>query len=95
MIIIINRKNFFHLTWNGNITPTRRIAMNEKIKSFLEIFEKTMACVAYAEAGEACPIDVELKESKKLAGCMMSVRDAMACSAYAEAGIPCPMCEGA
>ena len=69
--------------------------MNEKIKSFLEIFEKTMACVAYAEAGEACPLDAELKEYKKLVRCKMSVQDTMACSAYAEAGVSCPICEGA
>ena len=69
--------------------------MKEKMKSFLKEIETTMACIAYAEAGEACPIDNELKENKKIARCMMSVQDTMACSAYAEAGLPCPICEGA
>jgi len=69
--------------------------MKEKMKSFFKEIEKTMACIAYAEAGEACPLDNELKENKKIVSCMMSVQDTMACSAYAEAGIPCPICEGA
>ena len=69
--------------------------MKEKMKSFLKAIENTMACIAYAEAGEACPIDNELKENKKIVRCVMSIQDTMACSAYAEAGISCPMCEGA
>ncbi|MGB6289856.1 MAG: hypothetical protein WBF36_06980 [Desulfobulbales bacterium] len=69
--------------------------MKEKMRSFLKEFEKTMSCIAYAEAGEACPIDNELKVNKKIARCMMTVQDTMACSAYAEAGISCPICEGA
>jgi hypothetical protein len=69
--------------------------MIEKMKSFLKEIEMTMACVAYAEAGEVFPLDNELQENKKIARCMMSVQDSMTCSAYAEAGIPCPICEGA
>ncbi len=69
--------------------------MKEKMRSFLKEIEKTMACVAYAEAGEVCPIDNELKENKKIARCMISVQESMACSAYAEAGLPCPICEAA
>jgi hypothetical protein len=69
--------------------------MKEKIISFLKEIEKTMACVAYAEAGEICPIDNKLKENRKIARCMLSVQDSMACSAYAEAGVPCPICEAA
>ena len=33
--------------------------MKEKMKSFLKEIEKTMACIAYAEVGEACPLDME------------------------------------
>jgi len=69
--------------------------MKEKMKSVLKEIENTMACIAYAEASEACPIDIELKENKKIARCMISVQDTLACRAYAEAGIPCPICEGA
>jgi len=69
--------------------------MKEKIRSFLERVEKTLACVAYAEAGQSCPLNEELKEYKKLVSCKMSVQDSMTCSAYAEAGVPCPICEGA
>jgi hypothetical protein len=68
--------------------------MIEKMISFLVEVEKTMACSAYAEAGEPCPLDEELQENKKLESCKMSVQDTMACSAYAEAGVPCPICEG-
>jgi hypothetical protein len=68
--------------------------MNVKMKLFFERVENTMACVAYAEAGEPCPLDEELRENKKLESCKMSVQDTMACSAYAEAGVPCPICEG-
>ena len=69
--------------------------MKENMRSFLERVETTMACVAYAEAGESCPLDEELKEYKKRVRCKMSVQDTMTCSAYAEAGEPCPICEGA
>ena len=69
--------------------------MKEKMRSFLKEVEKTMACSAYAEAGEPCPLDEELKENKKLERCKMSVQDTMTCSAYAEAGVSCPICEGA
>ena len=69
--------------------------MKDKMRSFLKEVEKTMACSAYAEAGEPCPLDDEQREVEKQEGCEMSVQDTMACSAYAEAGIPCPICEGA
>jgi len=69
--------------------------MKEKMRSFFKEVEKTMACVAYAEAGESCPLDEELKGYKKLVNCKVSVQDTMTCSAFAEAGVPCPICEGA
>lgn len=69
--------------------------MKEKMRSLLEEVEKTMACSAYAEAGEPCPLDEELKVNKILESCKMSVQDTMACSAFAEAGVHCPICEGA
>ena len=69
--------------------------MKEKLKSFLKEIETTMACIAYAEAGEACPLNPELQETRKSARCGMSLQDAMACSAFAEAGVPCPVCEAA
>ena len=69
--------------------------MKNKIISFLKEIETTMACIAYAEAGEVCPIDNELKENIKTARCFMSLQDTMACSAYAEADVSCPICEAA
>ena len=67
--------------------------MKEKLKSFLKEIEKTMACIAYAEAGEACLLDNKLKESKKIERCRLSIINTMACGAYAEAGVSCPICE--
>ena len=67
--------------------------MKEKNRSFLEKIENIMACVAYAEAGENCPLDYELNENKKIEVCRNSVMGTMACSAYAEAGVPCPICD--
>jgi hypothetical protein len=36
--------------------------MGEKKKSVIEDVEDTMACSAFAEAGEPCPIDEDKKE---------------------------------
>jgi hypothetical protein len=52
-----------------------------------------MACSAYTEAGEPCPLDDEQREVEKQEGCEMSVQDTMACSVFAEAGVACPICE--
>ena len=93
-MIIIIKDDFSHI-FEWNLKQTRRIAMKEKMRSFLKEIVKSMACIAYAEAGEACPLDEEQKGYKKLVRCKMSAQDAMTCSAYAEAGIPCPICEGA
>jgi hypothetical protein len=67
--------------------------MEEKKKSVIEEIEKTMACSAYAEAGEPCPLDNEQRENEKQESCEMSLQDTMACSAFAEAGVSCPICE--
>ena len=67
--------------------------MEEKKKSVKEEIEKTMACSAYAEAGEPCPLDNEQRENEKQESCEMSLQDTMACSAFAEAGVSCPICE--
>jgi hypothetical protein len=69
--------------------------MELKFKSILKEIETTMACTAYAEAGEPCPLYEFQMEEEKQEKCKMTVRDTMACSAYAEAGVPCPICEGA
>jgi len=75
--------------------------MSEKKTHFGKEVEDTMACSAFAEAGEPCPIDSEKKkdeagataetpaEAKKSS--FESVADTMACSAFAEAGEPCPI----
>ena len=67
--------------------------MEENKRAVLEEIEKTMACSAYTEAGEPCPLDDEQREVEKQEGCEMSVQDTMACSAFAEAGVACPICE--
>jgi hypothetical protein len=75
--------------------------MDEKKSTLGKEVEDTMACSAYAEAGEPCPIDDEGKKAETGAGAekaeatkkssVKSVSDTMACSAYAEAGEPCPI----
>jgi hypothetical protein len=67
--------------------------MDEKKKSAKKEVEDTMACSAFAEAGEPCPLDNEQRENEKQESCEMSVQDTMACSAFAEAGVSCPICE--
>jgi hypothetical protein len=83
--------------------------MGEKKKSVIEDVEDTMACSAFAEAGEPCPIDMacsafaeagepcpideDKKEGAEKKDTGMSVQDTMACSAFAEAGEPCPIDE--
>jgi hypothetical protein len=66
--------------------------MDEKKKSVKEEVQDTMACTAFAEAGEPCPLDKE-KEGEKNKDAGMSVQDTMACTAFAEAGEPCPIDE--
>ena len=67
--------------------------MDEKKKSVKEEVEDTMACSAFAEAGEPCPLDEDKKEGEKKEDSGLSVEDTMACSAFAEAGEPCPIGE--
>ena len=70
--------------------------MDEK-KNALESVEDTMACSAFAEAGEPCPINTGKKASTtapttaaKDESILDAVEDALACSAFAESGEPCP-----
>ncbi|KPK00294.1 MAG: hypothetical protein AMJ60_01990 [Desulfobacterales bacterium SG8_35] len=65
--------------------------MDDKKKSVKEEVRDTMACSAYAEAGEPCPIDTDQEEGEKKEGSKISVQGTMACSAFAEAGEPCPI----
>ena len=65
--------------------------MEDKKKSVAQEVEDTMACTAYAEASEPCPIDNEEKAEEKKADSEMSVEDTMACTAFAEADEPCPI----
>ena len=71
--------------------------MTEKKTNLAKEVEDTMACSAYAEAGEPCPIDDEKKKDQaetpagEKKSTLKSVGDTMACSAYAEAGEPCPI----
>ena len=65
--------------------------MDDTKKSVKKKVEDTMACSAFAEAGEPCPLDKEDNEGEKKDSEKMSVQDTMACSAFAEAGEPCPI----
>jgi hypothetical protein len=69
----------------------------DKKKNALESVEDTMACSAFAEAGEPCPINTGKEAStstqttaKEEESILESVEEAMACSAFAEKGEPCP-----
>ncbi len=74
-----------------------RAVMDEKKKSVKGNLSDTMACTAFGEAGEPCPIDQDTEDKKKAkdAGkeksAMQNVSDNMACTAFAEAGEPCPI----
>ena len=71
--------------------------MDDNKKPLKEEVTDTMACSAFAEAGEPCPIDPEVQgtnpasgqDEKKSAG--KEVEDTMACAAFAESGEPCPI----
>ena len=75
--------------------------MEENTTILTKEIEETMACTAYAEAGEPCPIgvDEEIAEERETAvkqkEAKKSIRDVveetMACTAYAEFGEPCPI----
>lgn len=71
--------------------------MTEEKKDALKKAEDTMACSAFAEAGEPCPIDTGGEACKETAGKekekvdLAAVEKDFACSAFAEAGEPCPI----
>lgn len=66
--------------------------MADEKKDAMKKVEDTMACSAFAEAGEPCPIDpgaAGAKEKEKVT--LEKVEKDFACSAFAEAGEPCPI----
>ena len=69
--------------------------MDKKKTPISKDVEDTMACSAFAEAGEPCPIDEEKQKDKpeSAKSTSASIADTMACSAFAEAGEPCPIDE--
>lgn len=71
--------------------------MDKKKISLKKEVEDTLACSAFAEAGEPCPINTgeETKTashatSKKKESTLGSVENTMACSAFTDEGEPCP-----
>lgn len=75
------------------------VDMAEKKKSLRKEIEDNMACSAFAEAGEPCPICPEADKmepgakakkprGEKISICQ-SVEEDMACTAFAEQGEPC------
>jgi hypothetical protein len=75
--------------------------MEDKKKSLMGNIEDDLACTAYAESGEPCPVESgkpqkktggglqQEEKGKKSAG--QSVAIDLACTAYAESGEPCPI----
>ncbi|THB77927.1 MAG: hypothetical protein D3926_14445 [Desulfobacteraceae bacterium] len=59
---------------------------------FIKSVQDTLACSAYAEAGEPCPIGgQDNSANQKTTPSKESFEQTMACSAFAEAGEPCPI----
>ena len=61
--------------------------------NFIKSVQDTLACSAFAEAGEPCPIGDPKEHSpeEKTATPGKTFEQTMACSAFAEAGEPCPI----
>lgn len=72
--------------------------MSETKKTVTQEIENTMACSAFAEAGEPCPLDSG--ESPRVAkvppegDCLKgdSIEDTFACTAFHEQNEECPIC---
>jgi hypothetical protein len=82
----------------------KEVTMNKQKISLKKKIEDIMACTAFAEAGEPCPIGnwteinkqnlsakISTGEKKSL---LKSIENTMACTAFAEAGEPCPISDG-
>jgi hypothetical protein len=74
-----------------------RFTMDKKT-SLTEEIEDTLACSAFAEAGEPCPTNIEegvhaagQKSAAKKGSTLETVKNTLACSAFAEEGEPCPI----
>ena len=75
--------------------------MEKNSAIFSQEVEDTMACSAFAEANEPCPIDNTAQAEKTPKAAKFSdeknkstldvIEDTMACTAYAEAEEPCPI----
>lgn len=74
-----------------------------KAHNLYEEVSDTLACTAFAKAGEPCPICRDKTESTpggKKAGktphehpILEAIENDLACTAFAEAGEPCPICQ--
>jgi len=70
--------------------------MEDGKKSFKENIADDLACTAFAEASEPCPIGEgqekeSVAESDRVKPELKSVEVDLACTAFAEAGEPCPI----
>jgi hypothetical protein len=63
--------------------------MTERTVSITQEVEEAMACIAFAEEGEPCPIGGD--EPAWHEKTTVSVEETMACTAFAEEGEPCPL----
>ena len=77
--------------------------MDEKKISLTKKIEDTLACSAFAEAGEACPLDSEAgvkavetdlkKEKHTKTSVFGKISDDFACTAFHDQNESCPICE--
>lgn len=73
--------------------------MTDEKKDALKEVEDTMACSAFAEAGEPCPIGTGGDKAKPAEGggkektTLASVEKDFACTAFHDQNVSCPLCE--
>lgn len=71
--------------------------MTEEKKETLKKVEDSMACTAFAEEGEPCPIDTGAGASESAAGkgkektTLASVEKDFACTAFHDQNLKCPI----
>lgn len=68
--------------------------MTDEKRNTLKEVEDTMACSAFAEAGEPCPIDTggeAVKKAGKERTTLKSVERDFACTAFHDQNISCPI----
>lgn len=74
---------------------------DEKKRSAVNDVEDTLACVAFAEEGEVCPLCSAKAEgtapaagATKKTSLIEGIEDDLACTAFSDQNESCPICKG-